>query len=254
MGKCIARLTNWDKTCGKLGNCFSASYIVLCKKDAMDGQVICEGCMERPTEGKYQTRIFHGLLTDPIPDYSSIYGSPVFWEKLKKNGIPLECLDSAWMSAAQAAQSAGEALCEKEGYVPWKVQRPSNREIELSMARKAVLKVRERAKKSVASSSSKEATEATETKAKANPVTQKTKPLLQSFALITRFYQESEKPLVTLPTDTIGIRKETVGDREVWITDDGMVFSCDTTGEADDFIGMYEGGELRLDLKIISRS
>jgi hypothetical protein len=214
--------------------------------------------MERPTEGKYQTTLIHRLLTEPIPDDSHMYGSMLFWEKVKKNGIPLECLDSAWMSAAQAAQSAGEALCEKEGYVPWKVQRPSNREIELSMARKAVLKVRERAKKSVASScpskEATEATEATEAKTKANPVTQKTKPLLQSFALITRFYQESEKPLVTLPTDTIGIRKEIVGDREVWITDDGMVFSCDTAGEADDFIGMYEGGELRLDLKIISRS
>lgn len=234
--KCIARLTNWDKTCGKLGNCFSASYIVLCKKDAMDGEVICEGCMERPTEGKYQTRMRHGLLTDPIPEYSSLYGSPIFWQKLKKNGIPLESLDSAWMSAAQAAQAAAEALCEKEGYVPWKVQRPSDKEIELSMARKAVLKVRERAKKSVASS-------AETTKP---PVTQTptTKPLLQSFALIKRFYQESEKPIVTMPTDTMDMRKETVGDKEVWITDDGMVFSCDTTGDADDLIGRYEGGEI----------
>ena len=124
-GKCLGRLTNWDKTNFRIASCFSASLPYQCGRKT-DGE-LCEKCLERPRDGKYQTRMLHGLITEPIPAVSALYGSPMFWQKMKKleeSGDSISGEAKEWIQAAEATvASQAEAGA-------WKVQRPSDKEVE----------------------------------------------------------------------------------------------------------------------------
>ena len=98
--KCLARLTRWEKTNEAIGTSNArASIAYICKNSVKEG-VICEGCQERPIEGKYQTRMFHGLVTEPIANPSHIYGSKWYWEKVAKSGDPVK----EWLHLAKESQ------------------------------------------------------------------------------------------------------------------------------------------------------
>ena len=219
---CLARLTNWEKTNSPIGTSNKrASIVRLCKNIPQKGN-LCEECLKRPTDGKYQSRMMHGLLTERIPDHSHIYGSMWYWERVFKHGDP----SSEWLIKAEKAQKEGENV--KGGFV---VQRPSVKEMEMRKTKKA----------SVVPAATATATTATATTATAT-ATKGT--LFEKFAPIKVLYQESDKDPEMMSTDTCTIKKVVVRGVECWVAD-MLVFDCDTTGEPGEYIGMMIDGEFR---------
>jgi hypothetical protein len=213
---CLARLTSWEKTNSPIGDSNKrASYIKLCKNTPEKGQVLCQDCLLRPEGGKYQTRMIHGTLMEPPCADSHIYGSQWYWERVAKHGDPQ---DTEWLQAAQEAQAAGEERCKKAGYSPWQVQRPNAWRLE-EMKKKAAAKAKEAAE------------------VRLSQVKEKKGTLLEKFAPIKVVYEESDKAPEKLPTDTCKIWRDTVGEMNVWITENGLVFDEDTTGHPGELIG-----------------
>lgn len=224
MAKCLARLTKWNKTTSCLAKCMTAARVVLCKNVPKDPESsLCDECLARPLDGKYQDRILHGLLTEPIPEISRIYGGPWYWDQIAKHFPDGEPDDKQWLAAALEAQRVAEEFC---GPGAWKVQRPNARVIQ--MRRASAKKVNSKVTKIVSITKEKEKVVGT---------------VLANFSPIKVIYEESITEPVKLPTDTMKIRKENYGDIEVWITEDGMVFDCDTTGEAAELIARYVDGD-----------
>ena len=214
--KCLGRLTNWDKTNFRIDSCFTVSQVYQCGRKC-DGE-LCQKCLERPRDGKYQTRILHGLVTEPIPLVSQVYGSPVYWQKMKKleeAGKVLSADAMAWIEAAEAAQTQTE----KEG--GWKVQRPSDKEVEREMRKAAASKA----------------------KAKATPVKPKpTQNIKEIFKPVEVRFKEIDKPPVKMETDSIDVCKMVIGEMSVFIVEE-LVFDTDAKGEMGDHIGYYRGEE-----------
>lgn len=224
-GKCLGRLTNWDKTNFRIASCFTVSLPYQCVRKT-DGE-LCEKCMERPTEGKYQTRMLHGLVTGPIPVASCVYGSPMFWQKMKKleeSGDRLSAEAKEWIQAAEATLTS---QAEAGG---WKVQRPSDKEMEKEM-RAA------KAKKAKAKGGQAQ----TQAQAKTQAHTQ-SQNLKEIFKPVEVRFKEVDKPLVRMETDSIDLCKMVIGDITVLIVDE-LVFDVDTKGEPGDHIGYYRDGE-----------
>ena len=226
-GKCLGRLTNWDKTNFRIASCFTVSLPYQCGRKT-DGE-LCEKCLERPTEGKYQTRMLHGLVTGPIPVASCVYGSPIYWQKMKKledAGTPLSAEAKEWIQAAEASLAS---QAEAGG---WKVQRPSDKEMEKEM-RAA------KAKKAKAKGAQTQAQ--TQTQAKTQTHTQ-SQNLKEIFKPVEVRFKEVDKPLVRMETDSIDLCKMVIGDITVLIVDE-LVFDVDAKGEPGDHIGYYRDGE-----------
>jgi hypothetical protein len=192
----------------------------VCKGKPEDGEILCEECKRRPMGGKYQSRMFHGLLTEPPCADSGVYGSDQYWLRLDRLGeraaVPPE-----WLESAEAAQAAAEQWCAETGRDPWKVQRPSSKELEDM----------KRAKK-VSAAVAPASTQSGSTGKKPVAGT-----LLASFVPIKVQYEESEKAPVKLPTDTMKIWKVELDAGPVWQTESGLVFDCDTTGEPGELLG-----------------
>lgn len=228
-GKCLGRLTNWDKTNFRIASCFTVSLPYQCGRKT-DGE-LCEKCMERPREGKYQTRMLHGLITEPIPAVSALYGSPMFWQKMKKleeSGDRLSAEAKEWIQAAEATLAS---QAEAGG---WKVQRPSDKEMEKEM-RAA------KAKKAKAKGSQPQTQTQTQTQTKTQAHTQ-SQNLKEIFKPVEVRFKEVDKPLVRMETDSIDLCKMVIGDITVLIVDE-LVFDVDTKGEPGDHIGYYRDGE-----------
>ena len=222
-GKCLGRLTNWDKTNFRIASCFTVSLPYQCGRKT-DGE-LCEKCLERPTEGKYQTRMLHGLITGPIPVASCVYGSPMFWQKMKKledAGTPLSAEAKEWIQAAEASLAS---QAEAGG---WKVQRPSDKEMEKEMKKALASKAKAKAKEKLIP-------KPTQTQAQSQNLKEIFKPVEVRF-------KEVDKPLVRMETDSIDLCKMVIGDITVLIVDE-FVFDVDAKGEPGDHIGYYRDGE-----------
>jgi len=176
--------------------------------------------MERPLDGKYQSRMMHGLLTEPIPEGSKLYGGPWYWLQVDKHGDPKE---KEWLSSAIESQKVAEEWC---GAGAWKVQRMSAKDVQMASEEKA----RRRAKAKADANA----------KAKANA---NAKKHLQTHTIATRLvYKESIDAPVMMQTDSYTLRKEVYGDMEVFISQNGMVFESDD-GEPGELIARYVKGE-----------
>lgn len=216
--RCLARLTDVDRTSAIIG-CSSkiTSQVMLCKNIAEEGN-LCEECMSRPSSS------VHGLITEPIPDTSRIYGGKLYWTRVSQYGNP----SLHWIVQAEAAQKKVESI---QG--AWKVQRPSPDEIE-EMAK--ILKPKPKAKAKVAVAPAAPAAQAVDKKSQ--------KTLLSSFTPIKVLYEESEKAPEQLPTDSYTIQKSVLEGVSVWITEAGHVFECDSIGEPGKFLGIIVEGHL----------
>lgn len=230
---CLARLTNWDKTAERLAPCMTACHVVLCKNTREGDSPLCEHCKSRPVDGKYQTRMIHGLLTEPIPDISRIYGGPWYWMQVEKHGEPG---NKEWLAAAIASQAAAEEVVMEAGAKPWKVQRPSVKEMEMRKRKAEGAKAKAFAAK---------ASVAPVAEGKAVPVqAKKAGTLLNIFYKVEKKYEEAAADPVMMETDAYGIRKQKVGEMEVWISENGMVFDCEEgTGKIGEWIGRYVNDE-----------
>ena len=226
--RCLARLTSWGKTSERLAKCMTASRIVLCKNTPEGDSPICEYCKGRPVDGKYQTRMIHGLLTEPIPDVSRLYGSPWYWMQVDKHGEPA---NKEWLAAAMASQAAAEQVVVAAGAKPWKVQRMGVKEMEM------------RKQKAQGAKAKASAARAEEKAAPAPAPAKKAGTLLNIFYKVDKKYEEAAPDPVMMETDSYRIRKQKVGDIEVWISENGMVFDCEDGGKIGEWIGRYVNDE-----------
>jgi hypothetical protein len=69
--------------------------------------------------------------------------------------------------------------------------------------------------------------------------------LFEKFAPIKVVYEESDKAPEKMATDTCVIKKEMLNDSPVWISENGLVFDCDTTGEPGLLIGWMTDGKFK---------
>jgi len=147
--------------------------------------------------------MIHGLLTEPIPMNSSIYGGPVYWAKMKKfedAGKILSTDAKEWIEKAEAAQSAAE---ERGGI---KVQRLSAKMIE-KMAR-----------------------------AKVTKKDTKEVPKVSIFKPVEVRFSESEKAPIRMETDIMPIKLQVVDGVSMWVAENGMRFE-NVKGEIGELIG-----------------
>ena len=259
--QCLARLTNWDKTAERLAPCMTACRIVLCKNTREGDSPLCAHCKSRPVDGKYQTRMIHGLLTEPIPDISRLYGGPWYWMQVDKHGEPT---NKEWLAAAMASQAAAEQavadavdVAGVKGLTAWKVQRMGVKEIEMRKRKAEGAKAKAFAAKGSVASAEAKAAASTEAKAAAPaavgakaappaPAKKAGKPgtLLNIFYKVDKKYEEAAADPVMLETDSYRILKQKIGDIEVWISENGMVFDCeDGSGKIGEWIGRYVNEE-----------
>jgi len=230
--RCLARLTNWDKTAERLAPCMTASRVILCKNTPEGDSLICEYCKARPVDGKYQTRMIHGLLTEPIPEASRLYGGPWYWMQVDKHGEPG---NKEWLAAAMASQAAAEQAVDAAGAKPWKVQRPSVKEMEMRRRKAEGAKAKACAGRAAAEEAK---------SVVAGAQAKKAGTLLNIFYKVEKKYEEAATDPVMLETDSYHIRKQKIGDIEVWISENGMVFDCeDGTGKIGEWIGRYVNEE-----------
>jgi hypothetical protein len=163
--------------------------------------------------------MIHGVLTDAPCEGSHIYGSSWYWQQVAMYG---ETDDTDWIAGALKAQKEAEEFCEPMGSKePWKVQRPDQKEL-VEMQKRKKKENKEVAAARVA---------AVEEKDKAKKGT-----LLQSFPLIRVMYQESEKIPEKFATDSCPIWKDVKEGVDVWVSESGYIFACDSTGGVGELI------------------
>lgn len=103
MPRCHARLTEW-KTRSAIGTGNRCALMVSFCKNPTDS-TLCKACANRPRDhSKHKMRI-HGLLTEPIPDDSHIYGGAWYRKQVETYGEPPE----EWIRSAKEQQAAAEA-------------------------------------------------------------------------------------------------------------------------------------------------
>lgn len=247
--QCLARLTSWSKTSVRLAPCMTACRIVLCKNAREGDSPLCAHCKSRPVDGKYQTRMIHGLLTEPIPDISRLYGGPWYWMQVDKHGEPT---NKEWLAAAMASQEAAEQAVDAagvKGWTAWKVQRMGVKEIEMRKRKAEGAKAKAFAGREAPASAEAKAVAPSAVGAKAAPPAPakkagKSGTLLNIFYKVDKKYEEAAPDPVTMETDSYRIRKQKVGDIEVWISENGMVFDCeDGSGKIGEWIGRYVNEE-----------
>ena len=198
--RCLARLTDWRKTKTRIGD-RSVSIVKLCERDVDEGEILCKHCLERPPDGNNQSRMIHGLLTEPPSKESRVYGSEWYLDTVAKYGEP----DPEWLALAVNAQKKAEAV--KGSWI--QVQRLSADIDEMPLP------------KNIKGT------------------------LLEKFAPIKVIYEESKKKPDTIMTDSCSIRKSVVDGMDIWISENGLVFDCDTTGDPGEYIGKMINGELK---------
>jgi hypothetical protein len=103
MPHCHARLAKWTtRSAIGTGNRYALKAYV-CENHA--DSILCKACANRTRDhSKHRMRI-HGLLTEPIPDDSHIYGSAWYKKQVEKYGEPPE----EWIASAKEHQAVAEA-------------------------------------------------------------------------------------------------------------------------------------------------
>jgi hypothetical protein len=193
--------------------------------------------------------MIHGLLTEPIPEASRLYGGPWYWMQVDKHGEPG---NKEWLAAAIASQEAAEEVVVAEAaaaakpWTAWKVQRMGVKEVEMRKRKAEGAKAKAFAAKAgaVAASASAGAAAPPAAATKAAPaLAKKAGTLLNIFYKVDKKYQEAAADPVMMETDSYRIRKQKVGDIEVWISENGMVFDCEDGGKIGEWIGRYVNEE-----------
>jgi hypothetical protein len=170
--------------------------------------ILCEGCAKRPTDsGKHEPRL-HGLLTEPIPNNSHIYGGSWYWKQVEKFGEP----SAEWLESAKADQLVAEEWIEGA----WTVSQGDKQAESTQLGMPSGQKKQKQKQKQ------------TQKQTQETPMI----PLTQIFApKLPPLYKESEKPAETLPTEYYKIVKGEYNGIPVWILPNGKRFDMDDKGE-----------------------
>ena len=202
MTRCHARLTQWDTRCRIGTSKMYALKVYICKNTPKEG-VLCEGCSRRSrTTLKHEPRL-HGLLTEPIPLNSHIYGGIWYTKQVEKYGEPSQ----EWMVEAREQQRIAEAWVKPAEQLentmpPAKVAAPAAKAVPAAKV-------------------------AAQAPAAAKLIFPK-----ESFVL----YRESAKPAVKMMTDSYTMERGEYKGKPVWILPNGMRFDMDEAGEPKNLI------------------
>jgi hypothetical protein len=215
---CFARLTRWEKTNEVIGTANArASIPYMCSKPTKDG-FLCKDCSVRPVEGKYQSRMIHGFVTDPCTPSSHVYGSDWYWEKVAIYGDP----PSSWIEAAQQAQTRIEEKVQMLGAIPWKVQRPCTKMLEEMV-------VERKQKNSMVAKKRQETVLHPQNISHSN----QTKLL---FPEILTWYEESEEPPIVAKAFSSTLQKVLWKGKEVFRSESGRLYSINAMGKPGNLI------------------
>lgn len=215
--RCLARITNWEKTNFLIAPRTRVSCVSICRNTPEEGLDLCKKCLSRNVGGKNQTPMIHGLLYEPIPDYSRVYGSPWYYDKVREHGEP----DPSILKDAIAAMKAAEEWAlEAKGAIRSK----GSAQTQSAAINKEEMPVKKITKQRVVKEKQKV------------PVVQKM-PLL-----IKVIYEESSKPPQRLPTDSYTAELKDISGTKVWIVA-GRVFDSTASGEIGELIGKYVDGQ-----------
>ena len=216
--RCHARLMRYDSQY-KIGTRL-AFKVSLCTSPA--NGILCEGCAKRPTDrGKHEPRI-HGLLSEPIPADSHIYGGSWYWRQVEKFGEP----SAEWLAEAKAAQAAGEEWIEGA----WKVEEVAARD-------KPDESTEDREMASASTSQKEQKQKTQKTQKKTQKPASEVLPLTKLFpAKVTPLYKEVSKSVVTMSTDYRTIVKGLHNGTPVWVLPNGKMMHMDEQGEPRGFI------------------
>jgi hypothetical protein len=226
--QCLARLTDFVKTKSEpIGTSkHRASVVKMCKRVTMDGSKLCKECFETPPDtkyrdGKYHGRNVHGLLTEPFPEDSHIYGSPWYLRVVKEFGEP----ETEWLKKAQAAQVEVDEFLgvkKEENIKPSVLEKKTEK---AKPVQKEKTPEKEKKVQKQKPNQKKEVKEEIKKEVKEEPEVQKA------------MYVESEKPPITLPTDTIKLRKICLAEDVYALeSEDGLMFSIGEDGGPDELI------------------
>lgn len=197
--RCQARLMEYDSQY-KIGTRL-AFKVSVCRNPAQG--TLCEGCAKRPTDrGKHEPRL-HGLLTEPIPNDSHIYGGSWYWKQVEKFGEP----SAEWLASAKADQLVAEEWIEGA----WKLGQGDKQAESTLLGMPSGQKQKQKQKQK-----------------QETPMI----PLTHIFPpKLPPVYKESEKPVEALPTDYYKIVKGEYNGIPVWILPNGKRFDMDEKGE-----------------------
>ena len=208
MPRCHARLTRWADRVKIGSSCALKAYV--CKAQA-DG-LLCHDCSQRtPTHIRHQRRI-HGLLTEPIPHDSHIYGSPWYIQQVERYGQPPD----EWVESAKAQQEVAEQWVEDA----WKIRGPLPEALPEAVP-SAVPTTQVKPEESTVNMK----------KPKGRP---KNPPSFEPHIFQekpTILFMESDKPMMKVPTDVWIIEKGIYKGIPVWILPNGKRFDMDEHGE-----------------------
>jgi hypothetical protein len=155
---------------------------------------------------KEGSSILHGLLTEPFPSFSTLYGSPLFWKSLEHGDLP-----DSWIEEAEAVDEKAKERCRKAGSKFYEVEVQRDDTCVEEMVKKPLPKP--------------------ETISQANRIEQYTKKF-------DKIYHETSEEPEKLPTDTQKIWKEEFNGKEVWQCEAGFVFA-DDAGKPGKLLGKY---------------
>jgi hypothetical protein len=238
MNPCVARLVS--PKVSFIGNTsLTVSMIQICDKNVVKRGDICELCSKIPINLPASQRIFHGKLTEPIPDDSRIYGSAWYWKAISIHGLPI---DIKWMILAKKAEAEAESLV---GDLAYKVKPPLHIHIQKEMPPK---------KKTIpATVSQAQAPPVVPTpivekpsikipKLRSKKIESKPENVIQALSPSAFRYVETIEPIEKVHIDSYTLHKETIHGTERLVCENKMVFSITSSGDIGTFIGRIDNG------------
>lgn len=204
--KCHARLTKYTtrSVIGEGKHYALQTYI--CKETVKEG-LLCLACSNRSRTHPKNVLRLHGLLTEPIPDNSHIYGGSWYWRQVEAHGEP----PAEWIAEAAARQAEAEEWVEGA----YKVK-PGERTEEREMGSGSSAKQKQ--------------------KAKPKP-TPEVLPITKLFPpKLTPMYKEVAKEIKTVTIDYRTIVKGVHNGVPVWVLSNGRMMHMDEQGEPRGFI------------------
>ena len=100
--RCYGRICNFEKNRMLFGDGkHIAALEFRCPNKLLEGTKLCPTCHGRPQQGKIQTSLLHGLIGEPIPPWSHIFGGEWYRAKVVTYGEP----DEKEMAKGKAAQA-----------------------------------------------------------------------------------------------------------------------------------------------------
>uniref|UniRef100_A0A6C0L7W6 Uncharacterized protein n=1 Tax=viral metagenome TaxID=1070528 RepID=A0A6C0L7W6_9ZZZZ len=198
-----------------------ALQLFVCNRDAGgDDGSLCKSCAKKSlTHVRHEPRL-HGLLTEPIPDDSHIFGGAWYMRMVERFGPP----PMEWVIAAEVNQKIAEGWVDGAWKYEGKAQSDdSGTEQGMQDMQDMELEKGKKLQKKRASTAMKASAPA--------PAPKQSVPTpLTTVAPVEIMYREAAKPIRTFETDSYTITKGVFRDIPVWILPNGKMYDMDPAG------------------------